>query len=539
MPHSSDSVVAKLIENWWTNANERSFQYQFAFQLACEGFDVLHVTRHCAMEFGKDIIARAPDGTIHGYQLKSGFGESLKLGEWQTLSSQVDTLVTQPIKHPSIEGGGVAVDHQPWVVINGHLHEEVQRNIEDRNVTYRHRFGRVLKTIVLGEMVSKSVETANSVWPTTPEINHQLFSAYISDGRRPLDSSAFFAVLQSLLPSKLSQASQCSLNRVADSLAVVTSLYTSNMAKQQNWIAQIRAWMICWGMIGSLFERRGFDPSKLCGSFRLIQVIVASLLEGFADEVAENPELRSTESAANHAYRVAHVRTTAIVGYLAVDAIRRAESGEDALQSMEVLGKIFGKHRRMELWGEAAVPSLLSYWLAQQNSVATLHSDVLLWSLIDSILAKLSTPQVYPDPYVSAEEFAIAVAKNDGVKLEQMTSQRESFWLRTVIEAAARQLWRQRLAQSWGDICRHVCVQFEVPEPWRLLLWRSDVGTYKTDCWPEPTSWADLRVAANAPAEELPVSLKQHAWLTMLFLIVFPHRTLPKAVCWAERKLDS
>lgn len=538
MPHTSDSVVAKLIENWWTNANERSFQYQFAFQLASEGFDVLHVTRHCSMEFGKDIIARAPDGKIHGYQLKSGFGERMKLGEWQKLSSQVDTLVVQPIRHPSIEGGGIAIDHQPWFVVNGYLNEEVTRDIEDRNCSYRHKFDRELKTVVLGEMVNKSIAIANSVWPTTPEINHELFSAYINDGRKPLDKSAFFAVLQSLLPADVDESNPRSINRIADSLAVVTSLYTANMAKQQNWIAQINAWMICWGMVGSLFERHRFDPAKMCGGFRLIQKILASLLEGFAEEVSKNPDLRSSESVPNQAYGVANVRTTTIVGYLAVNAIRRTECKEDAAQAMELIDKVLGTQRRLELWGEAAVPSLLAYWLVLQNHVANLGPDVFLWSITDSILDKLAKPQVYPDPYVSAEEFAIAVAKKDGVKLEQMESQRESFWFRAVIESCARQLWRQRLAQRWNEISKHANVRFEVSEPWHLLLWRSDEGTYKTEWWPEPTSWKRLKASANGATNNLPRSLKQRAWLTTLFLIVFSHRALPEAVRWIEGTLD-
>ena len=311
MLHSSDSVVARLIESWWTNANERSFQYQFAFQLTSNGYDVLHVTRHCGMEFGKDIIARSPDGVVHSYQLKSGFGERLKLGDWQTLSSQIDELVALPIKHPSLKGG-IAVEHQPWFVINGYLNEEVMREIEDRNITYKLRFGRELKTILLGEMVLSSISTANSVWPTTPEINHELFSSYVYDGRKPLDKSTFFQVLQAVLPSDLKLKNKRKLNLIADSLAVIASLYTANTAKQQNWVAQIEAWVICWGLIASVFERNGLNPSRHCMSFRSIQVILASLLDGLTEEVSQNPKLGSRESAANIAFGVANVRTTTV-----------------------------------------------------------------------------------------------------------------------------------------------------------------------------------------------------------------------------------
>lgn len=203
MSSSSNSVVAKLIENWWNNANERSFQYQFAFQLSSRSHEVLHVTRHCGMEFGKDVITRSDDGVINSYQLKSGFGERLKLADWQALTSQLDTLMALPIKHPSLKDG-IAVKHQPWLVINGYLSEEVIREIEDRNITYKERFGRELKIILIGELISTSLSTANSVWPTTPEANHLIFSAYVDDGRKALDKAAFYEVLEAILPTKLS-----------------------------------------------------------------------------------------------------------------------------------------------------------------------------------------------------------------------------------------------------------------------------------------------------------------------------------------------
>ncbi len=536
MPHSIDNVVAKLIESWWTDANERSFQYQFAFQLTSSGFDVLHVTRHCGMEFGKDIIARSADGVIHSYQLKSGFGERLKLGDWQSLSSQIDDLVALPIKHPSLNGG-IALDHQPWFVINGYLNEEVIREIEDRNLTYRQRFGRELKTILLGEMVQKSISTAHSVWPTTPEINHELFSSYIDEGRKPLVKSTFFKVLQAVLPSDLRLKNKRKLNLIADSLAVVASLYTAKTAKQQNWVAQIDAWVICWGLIASVFERNGLDPKRHCMTFRLIQVILASLLDGLTEEVAKNPKLVSLESASNAASGVARVRTTTILGYVAANAIRQSEMKTDSDSTMALIENVFSSTGRIELWGEAAVPSLLAYWLAFQHHDASLRPDSLLVSLLDALLQKLSTQQIYPDPYISADEFATAVAKQDGIKLEQMESQRESFWLRAIIETLARQLWRQELARRWDVISKYACVRFEAPSVWRYLLWRSDEGTYKTEFWPEPTSWKWLREVAVNSEDTLPLSLKQEAWMTTLFLLVCPHRSLGGAINFVEKKL--
>lgn len=184
-----------------------------------------------------------------------------------------------------------------------------------------------------------------------------------------------------------------------------------------------------------------------------------------------------------------------------------------------------------------AVPSLLAYWLAQQHHDASQRPDGLLASLLDALLQKLSSQQVPPDPYISADEFATAVAKQDGIKLEQMGSQGESFWIRAIIETLARQLCRQELAGRWGEISKCACVRFEAPSVWRYLLWRSDEGTYKSEYWPEPTSWKWLREVAVNSEDTLPLSLKQEAWMTTLFLLVCPHRSLRGAVYWVEKKL--
>ena len=60
-----NGVIERLLETWLNKANERSFQIPFAHWLAYQGYTVLHVSRHCAMELGKDVIAIAPDGFLY------------------------------------------------------------------------------------------------------------------------------------------------------------------------------------------------------------------------------------------------------------------------------------------------------------------------------------------------------------------------------------------------------------------------------------------------------------------------------------------
>jgi hypothetical protein len=49
------------------SASERSYQGPFCQILSARGYTVLHSTRHAPIEFGKDVIAIAPDGVPCAY----------------------------------------------------------------------------------------------------------------------------------------------------------------------------------------------------------------------------------------------------------------------------------------------------------------------------------------------------------------------------------------------------------------------------------------------------------------------------------------
>ena len=97
-------MIERVIESWLDNAVERSFQGPFCAMLAADGFTVVHLSRHCGMELGKDAIAVAPDGTPCAYQLKTAPAGRLSLRHWrEEISRQVFDLVVGRIVHPSID----------------------------------------------------------------------------------------------------------------------------------------------------------------------------------------------------------------------------------------------------------------------------------------------------------------------------------------------------------------------------------------------------------------------------------------------------
>ena len=104
-------MLERVIENWLDKTTERSFQQPYCYMLSAEGHTIIHLTRHCGMELGKDIITIAPDGTPCVFQLKTG---NISLSRWQTkVSPQTFDLILGKINHPSIDN---SKQHRSYLV---------------------------------------------------------------------------------------------------------------------------------------------------------------------------------------------------------------------------------------------------------------------------------------------------------------------------------------------------------------------------------------------------------------------------------------
>lgn len=108
-----NSEREKLIEIWLDSATERQYQFAFRNALLSAGFTILHDTSHTALELGKDILAVAPDGQLHAYQLKGNPGSRLLISQWQGLVAQINTLIYQPVSHPGVKAGICGISSGP------------------------------------------------------------------------------------------------------------------------------------------------------------------------------------------------------------------------------------------------------------------------------------------------------------------------------------------------------------------------------------------------------------------------------------------
>jgi hypothetical protein len=82
-------------------ASERSFQVPFCYMLSRQGYTIVHISSHNAMELGKDVLAVDKKGTPCAFQLKGG---DVSLRKWRDeVAPQVRDLAYGTVTHPDGE----------------------------------------------------------------------------------------------------------------------------------------------------------------------------------------------------------------------------------------------------------------------------------------------------------------------------------------------------------------------------------------------------------------------------------------------------
>jgi len=102
----------RLVDDWLTRINERGYQTAFGQVLAAQGFRILRIG-HSAYEHGKDVLAIAPSGEVHCYQLKDG---DIDIDAFEREFGQISALVQARPSHPSLPTDYV---YRVFLVTNG------------------------------------------------------------------------------------------------------------------------------------------------------------------------------------------------------------------------------------------------------------------------------------------------------------------------------------------------------------------------------------------------------------------------------------
>jgi len=260
-------VIEKLLENWLDSASERSYQPVFVQMLSAQGYRVVHSTRHTALEFGKDVLAIAPDGKGCAYQLKGNPGARLTLNQFRNeVQPQLIQLMSQPVVFPGYPSG----PHISYLVSNGYFDEEVQRAIDDLN---RSNYLSKVNLISRGDLLRWCKKFGSSLWPSELKDTRLLLEIFLSNTRNILPTEMLSRLIGKVLSihepdAKLS--GQAEYYRVVTSAALLTGIATSGFTEADNHLAVVSAWTLLVLNVIAAGEKHGYKLRLLQNPLKIL-----------------------------------------------------------------------------------------------------------------------------------------------------------------------------------------------------------------------------------------------------------------------------
>ncbi|MBS3910003.1 MAG: hypothetical protein KGZ93_10355 [Actinobacteria bacterium] len=541
-------MLERVIENWLDRASEKSFQIPFSHMLINEGYKIIHVSRHCGMELGKDIIAIDADGTPCAFQLKGAKNGKISLSQWRedSISAQLQDLVMTAIDHPSVDA---TKPHRSFFVTNGNLEEEVSRAISDMNRTWERQgqpYG--IETIVRGEFLEMALNLGTNLLPSgLPDttLEQRFLQLFQEMGNDVLPKEKLTALIESVLPfgyvktnDRSRKPSKAACSRAISGAAVLCSISTSSFDEKNNHVAVIEAWVIFLSYTLALAERWDLDPKYWKNEFEMAKQAIYNKLEDLYDEVKEAPYLTEGNALADPPFY--RVRLTWLVAYMSILGLWRRFENKRADET-DVFIKEFclENRRKLYMWGEAAAPQFLAAMWYQKKVISTPEPDFLLKALIEVIchVNKPKGEELLANPYYDANSVMPHLLGIAEKPLDERF-RGNSYVLEGLVHLFVRRNFKQHTWPLWPDVTRISVTTFKPKKLWHLYKWNNREGVLEI-AYPKHTQdWSELRtMAQESGGAYVPKLIKTEPVLFLLFLCVYPHRMNASIMRWLDSEL--
>lgn len=520
-------MIEKLLENWLDSVNERSYQASFVQMLAAQDYCVLHSTRHCALEFGKDVIAIAPDGVPCAFQLKGNPGGRLGLSEFRSEQQQIIQLLSQPLVFPGIPQD---VAHRSYLVTNGYFDEEVHRAVDDLN---RGPYLSKLSLLGRGQLFNWAKELGINLWPS--EINNirELLEVFLIDGHGLLPLNRLASMFEEIFALRLSDTplKAVQLERATSSAALLTGIATHHFAREDNHYAIASAW--CFFLVSAIasYQRSNLEMTKKSkGSLLLAEQTVMDSLVALWNEMQDRKDLIEGNALAEP--EVYRWRYTLLCGLMSVLWFFPAITPDDKERQNAIAKWLNLNHESLLLWGEAAVPCFLALQLFLRCSESTFERpNRELIGLFETVVAsnQPGNNNALSDPYYDFEDVGRAIyglkASDESLALKEETFAGATYSAELLLHLMARYNLKQQCQWYWPYFNRLCHKRFIPAQAWEYGLLRCADGIEETRQYPPEYTWEKLCDEASIEiCKYLPEYLSAKPHLLMLWVIMAPHR---------------
>jgi len=509
----------KIIENWLINASERGFQVPFDFSLLKKGHRVIHVSRHCAMELGKDVISQDNEGKIHAFQLKSK--RKISLSDWRNeISKQVIDLVNLPVKHPSIlnQTGW----HESYLVVNGELEEEVVEAINKFNEGQISTFPtqyRILNVKVLGDLVKDFLNLESNLWPSDLKDEYLFIELLLSDGKDVAPINKIVKLLESLYDIENEQMSKKEIWRLLTSGNLLISLLTNTYIAQNNYYSEYLCWGIQLNFLNYFIESGIITHKELKNEINIVKNSILNSLENLYTEVSESENFLQ-DNALTDVF-IVNSRRLITLGLCAVRNVINNVHEVNWLDKELSKNHVF---KDMYIWGESALIYLIiiaKYFQIKGNGLKAKELFVLI---LEIILLRDEKDNPLPNPYYNAEHCLLHKYGSKDHDFKESFKDK-SYFLEITIRQLVDSDCREYLESRWNAISKIGWCQFYFDESKDNFLFRTKKGKTLVKQISTPSSYRDLKEKYSTYEDHsIPDILKSDILSLLNLLVVYPHR---------------
>jgi hypothetical protein len=535
------SVVERLIESWLDSQTERRYQPAFIQLLVSEGWSVLHNTRHSPIELGKDVIARAPDGVLHCFQLKGNPGSRVTKTEAQGLVPQLAELLELP---PSrFYRSGSRERHIAVLVTNGEIDEEARLVLEalGERAGTAHCPARGFELWTRGVLASRFLKAAGSVWPTSLQGTRQVLDIMARDGREIPDVAAMANILASTAPAPSKKTSGA-----AKTASLAALLLLAEIIKSPLYAAENHYGLYVTTVLASVYALRFADSTR---RLRTVTRYSTLSLEHCADLIAEaradrfDPDLVWAQRDPLAEFDIMWERRRLVGDCTATLVLSGVEDPHyDKHYAAELVMATF---LRPHLWGLAAVPALIvRYWAAcrlHPGADTERHLAGQLRAILAASLGELPGVGPLASPYYGfidcwAYSKQIPFLASDSIFADSM---RHRIWFaRPMLFMLAKRNCKQTCKALWPRFSQPVHVEPDLPPAVFFDGLHARDGqmrnyTFLGKKWVELVEEAvdDSEGGFLAPFADL-------AWLIAAYIAIVPYRAWTGVLMWLDSQLN-
>lgn len=521
-------MIEKLLENWLDSASERSYQAVFVQMLSGMGYRVVHSTRHTALEFGKDVLAIAGDGTSCAYQLKGNPGGKLGLTQFRSeVLDQLVQLISQPVVYPGFPSG----PHKAFLVSNGYFEEEVHRSVDDLN---RGPYPSKVTLISRGEMLAWCKSMGTLLWPSELSDVRLLLELVLSDSRDLLPIEKLAELLEKVLATDSADerhVGRPEFHRMVTSAALLTGIATAHFAEAKNHYAVATAWTLLSVMIIAAADKHGHPLAESAlETLGLAEAAALDALTELWEEVSQREQL--IEGNPMTEPEVYGWRYGVLLGALSCLAIahdtRPLLEEKSATKLKEWLLKT---HKGVDLWGEGAIVNLAPWLVYIRKHDPTSRPDLEIEAIAKAVLAmnQCDSKSALASPYYGFEEVARARMNLDKLwdasAVGRETFAGSAYTAEPLLHLLVRTNRKITCKAVWPDFTRLGHRGLAPAAPWQYCLIKVRAGLDATRMYPATYEWNRLKTeATSTDAPVISHELIARSWLLAFWWQVAPYR---------------